>query len=275
MIHTAIHAKAIDSDRWGTEQLLDQQELSYVRLEPSSKVIRDKNNAEIQLAATMFYDCKNSRLRGHELKEISQDLLRDRASSNSQNSNPGAGIKGGPAAWAFDDQDHWWHSHFDTGHPSAGNRIYIQTGFGGTKRIKKLTYQPRTDDKGGIIKDYEIKVSTVDNPGEDQNNWKLVKSGTFQNNMNEQELVFDTAVDAKWIRLIAVSESYNKTGFENFATAKNIRVLEEIPVWKKNAVFKTDDIVIFNGEQYRVQICELLYDGRRPHHYELGLVRRG
>ena len=32
-----------------------------VRLDPSSKVIRDKNNAELQLSAMMFYDCKNSR----------------------------------------------------------------------------------------------------------------------------------------------------------------------------------------------------------------------
>lgn len=273
MIHTAIHAKTIDSDRWGAEQLLDQQELSYVRLEPSSKVIRDKNNAEIQLAATMFYDCKNSRLRGHELKEISQDLLRDHASSNSENANPAQGVKGGPARWAFDGEDHWWHSRFDTGHPSAGNRIYIQTGFDELKKIKKLTYVPRTDDKGGVIKKYEIKVSVLDAPTENQADWKLVKSGTFENRLTEQEAVLEQAVEAKWIRLIAVSESYNKTGFENFATAKNIRVLEEIPVWKKNAVFKTDDIVIFNGEQFRVQICEPLYDGKRLHHYELGLVR--
>ena len=34
--------------------------LERVRLEPTSKVIRDKNNAEIQLATVMFYDCKNS-----------------------------------------------------------------------------------------------------------------------------------------------------------------------------------------------------------------------
>ena len=35
-------------------------ELTHVRLEPSSKIVRDKNNAEIQLAATLFFDCKYS-----------------------------------------------------------------------------------------------------------------------------------------------------------------------------------------------------------------------
>lgn len=34
--------------------------LGRIRLEPSGRIVRDKNSAEIQLAATMFYDCKNS-----------------------------------------------------------------------------------------------------------------------------------------------------------------------------------------------------------------------
>lgn len=40
------------------------QELRYVRMEPSTKVVRDKNGAEIQLVATLFYDCRNSLPRG-------------------------------------------------------------------------------------------------------------------------------------------------------------------------------------------------------------------
>lgn len=38
--------------------------LTHVRIEPSSKIVRDKNSAEIQLAATLFYDCRNSRPQG-------------------------------------------------------------------------------------------------------------------------------------------------------------------------------------------------------------------
>ena len=38
--------------------------LSYVRMEPSSRIVRGKNSAEIQLAAILFYDCRNSQPRG-------------------------------------------------------------------------------------------------------------------------------------------------------------------------------------------------------------------
>lgn len=64
LIHSVIHAKTEESDQWGGERLKGQQELRYVRVEPSSRVIRDKNNAEVQLAATLFFDCKNSRPAG-------------------------------------------------------------------------------------------------------------------------------------------------------------------------------------------------------------------
>lgn len=68
LIHTVIHAREADNDRWEEAGLIDQQVLNRVRMEPSCKTVRDKNNAEIQLAATLFYDCKNSQPRGMEFK---------------------------------------------------------------------------------------------------------------------------------------------------------------------------------------------------------------
>lgn len=41
--------------------MAEENEINFVRIEPSSKMIKDKNNNEIQLAATFFYDCKNSK----------------------------------------------------------------------------------------------------------------------------------------------------------------------------------------------------------------------
>ena len=35
--------------------------INFVRIEPTSKVVKDKNNNEIQLAATCFFDCRNSK----------------------------------------------------------------------------------------------------------------------------------------------------------------------------------------------------------------------
>ena len=61
LIHRVTHSTEGEEDRWGNTTLVNQKELTHVRVEPSSKVIRDKNGAEVQLAATLFYDCKNSR----------------------------------------------------------------------------------------------------------------------------------------------------------------------------------------------------------------------
>lgn len=54
---------------WGSSGLEHLEGLDKIRVEPSSKVVRDKNNAEIQLAAVMFFDCKNSRPSGQTFEE--------------------------------------------------------------------------------------------------------------------------------------------------------------------------------------------------------------
>ena len=64
LIHTVTHANEGNEDRWGNAELIDEQTLTHVRMEPSSKVVRDKSGVEIQLAATLFYDCRNSRPQG-------------------------------------------------------------------------------------------------------------------------------------------------------------------------------------------------------------------
>lgn len=61
LIHTVTLCKVFDEDRWGKVTLDDGIKIKLVRMEPSKQIIRDKNNAEIQLSATLFYDCRNSR----------------------------------------------------------------------------------------------------------------------------------------------------------------------------------------------------------------------
>ena len=63
LIHSVMLHKTVSRDRWGKGGLDRGTELEKVRMEPSAKIIRDKNNAEVQLAATLFYDCHNSRPR--------------------------------------------------------------------------------------------------------------------------------------------------------------------------------------------------------------------
>lgn len=56
-------------DRWGNETGGEEIELSQVRMEPCSKIVRDKNNAEVQLSATLFLDCRNTRPKGIVIKK--------------------------------------------------------------------------------------------------------------------------------------------------------------------------------------------------------------
>lgn len=75
LIHSAaVYQEAKTGSGWNgaTMKLIGQ--LTHVRIEPSSRVVRDKNNREQQLAATLFFDCKNSRNTANELQE---DLIAD------------------------------------------------------------------------------------------------------------------------------------------------------------------------------------------------------
>ena len=69
LIHSADYYKKPVKDRWGKEGEPNKTLLSFVRIEPSSTITRDKNNQEIKLSAVLFYDCKNSRPRGLKIAE--------------------------------------------------------------------------------------------------------------------------------------------------------------------------------------------------------------
>ena len=65
LIHTIIlHKKTSSGGFYEEPSLSNGTDISCVRMEPLSKIVRDKNNAEIQLSAILFYDCKNSCPRG-------------------------------------------------------------------------------------------------------------------------------------------------------------------------------------------------------------------
>lgn len=72
LIHSGELLEEVKGD-WGSSGLNHLEDLRKIRIDPSSKVVRDKNNAEIQLAATMIYCCKNSRPSG---RAETQDRIR-------------------------------------------------------------------------------------------------------------------------------------------------------------------------------------------------------
>lgn len=47
-------------DGWGNKALPSSRTLSHVRFEPSTKLVVNKENQQVQLSALMFFDCRNS-----------------------------------------------------------------------------------------------------------------------------------------------------------------------------------------------------------------------
>ena len=75
LIHTAaVYQETKTGSGWNGATLERIGQLMHVRIEPSSRVVRDKNNREQQLAATLFFDCRNSQNTAGDLKE---DLIVD------------------------------------------------------------------------------------------------------------------------------------------------------------------------------------------------------
>lgn len=68
LIHDAV-LKREKKNEWGSGALETVTELSRIRIEPSSRITRDKNNVEYQLAAILFFDCKNSQPMNQKFRE--------------------------------------------------------------------------------------------------------------------------------------------------------------------------------------------------------------
>ena len=48
------------TDDWGNVIYANEQPLRFVRFEPSSKLVKSRDNEELQLSLLMFYDQRNS-----------------------------------------------------------------------------------------------------------------------------------------------------------------------------------------------------------------------
>jgi hypothetical protein len=59
LIHSAVLKSPTGTDAW-QDRTWNETPLRFVRLDPSEKVVMTKDNTEVQLTSTLFYDCKNS-----------------------------------------------------------------------------------------------------------------------------------------------------------------------------------------------------------------------
>ncbi len=60
LIHSAELFNAVQDDMWQSTDYKKMAELKNIRIDPSSELVTDKQNRQINLAAVMFFDCTNS-----------------------------------------------------------------------------------------------------------------------------------------------------------------------------------------------------------------------
>jgi hypothetical protein len=60
LIHSVTVISGIERDTWGSEKPAAEIIINHVRVEPKAKLVTDKQNRQIKLAALMFYDTVNS-----------------------------------------------------------------------------------------------------------------------------------------------------------------------------------------------------------------------
>ncbi len=60
LIHSAELITEFTSDKWGKPQESENVSLKHIRIEPSAKHVINSNGETVQLAAVLFFDCRNS-----------------------------------------------------------------------------------------------------------------------------------------------------------------------------------------------------------------------
>ena len=119
----------------------------------------------------------------------------------------------GPAELVLDgDVSTIWHTNW---YGTSRENHWIQFELGEDYTVDGLRYQPRQGSSNGIITEYEIQVS------DDGQNFKTVKSGTWEGNANWKIASF-SGVQAKYVRLVAINALTDNSYV--FASAAEIRL---------------------------------------------------
>ena len=63
LIHSATLLQPGVPDAWG-DASPDDQSLTFIRIDPCSKILTDKTQRQVQAAAVLFFDCRHSRPAG-------------------------------------------------------------------------------------------------------------------------------------------------------------------------------------------------------------------
>jgi len=168
---------------------------------------------------------------GKVVVQIDQEVLKANAVSNS-NQNPVKYTNDGSASWAFDEQEHWWHSRYNFYNASyyasetlrdqtavATENPWIGSGFEREVTLYKLTCQNRkyTNPNGNNgIKRFKLWVSR------NGSDWEEAETISDELNIRESmatdDIVLKKPTKARYFRIEALS-SHNRDTFVAGTTA--------------------------------------------------------
>lgn len=170
---------------------------------------------------------------GKVLMQVDPTVLQVRAMCNSQQ-DPHHGSDG-PKEWAFDTENHWWHSRWTGTKPASEDTInatvrpWIGSGFGQAILLKKVTYQGRggNANANNSIKNYSLYYADTKKTTPDSSDWILAERGSFTESSEAQEIVLDQAVTATHFKLVAESTINWDQSQDKSTCAKEIKVYAE------------------------------------------------
>ena len=170
---------------------------------------------------------------GKVLMQVDPTVLQARAMCNSQQ-DPHHGSDG-PKEWAFDTENHWWHSRWTGTKPASEDTInatvrpWIGSGFDQAILLKKVTYQGRggNANANNSIKNYSLYYADTKKTTLDSSDWILAERGSFTESSEAQEIVLDQAVTATHFKLVAESTINWDQSQDKSTCAKEIKVYAE------------------------------------------------
>lgn len=170
---------------------------------------------------------------GKVLMQVKPTVLQERAMCNSQQ-DPHHGSDG-PKEWAFDTENHWWHSRWTGTKPASEDTInatvrpWIGSGFDQAILLKKVTYQGRggNANANNSIKNYSLYYADTKKTTPDSSDWILAERGSFTESSEAQEIVLDQAVTATHFKLVAESTINWDQSQDKSTCAKEIKVYAE------------------------------------------------
>ena len=189
-----------------------------------AKAVNDKAEATqraVNVALAELNIALNNLVEKTAIRKFDSEILAKNAKANSHQFPADKGD--GPASWAFDDENHWWHTRWGSwdqreeheveqskgGKPSANNPLWIQTGFDKKWYVSSIEYTGR-DNQMGLIHEYQISVANLDDPTAipQDSNFRVVKSGTLNPVITAQTITLDKPIAATHIR-ITVTDAYD------------------------------------------------------------------